>query len=643
MWKLLKFIGAAIKAIFWLLLVSLLLVLAALYVLEREIPSPLMQRLTDKLSNDDIHLRVERATFNLKKGIRFQRVKAFPKRHPHGALVSADEVAVRFSLAPHLALNERIKSVTIRNLSVPDLPPDAPKDEQPPGEKPDVTLPALPAFPVTLESLDILGVKASRITATVETSEKNARVSDILIQWPDKTFQMAVAGWAEADFTSRKVSGRVKGQAFPSNILPLLHALRARGAIRQIDCFSAIARPIDVAAEFNVDIDSSDFALELDLDVGPCRYRDVPMAFARGRVSAHGTNVHTTVTVDRLQAQSETGPIAGRLVYSDETEGVDIDATANMDITQLAAIINVLNQGELNRIRCLTPASTSVKGVIAASSKYSSVTNDLAGRLAFGQGSILNFRVSNVAGDLAINGYTARISNVSGTAAHGGRVSGEVMFHFPDYAATATVFNADIQLADVDLSDLSEAFNVTNDRAGLVTGNLVLGGSTHKDTLATLNGGGKVKIRDGLIHRMRLFAGFTDYLARNIPGVSSLVNQSTGSMDFTIRDGVLATDNLLLEGNIFSLQGRGTYNINTDHLDFIVRANVFRQKTLAGRITHFVTMPFARLLLEFRVFGSLDNPDWSYVSILERITDQFSDPTRNPATPETAQPQPETP
>lgn len=645
MWKLLTFIGSALKALFWLSLVAILAAFAALYVLERDIPAPWLQRLTDKLSTDDIHLRIERASFNLKRGVRFHRVKAFPKRLPHGALVSAEEVAVRLSLAPHLALNERIRGVTIRNLSMPGLPPDSPdQKESPPEEKPEKPIPVLPPFPLTLENIDILGVKADRLSAIVETREKHVRVFDITIQWPPtKNFPMSLNGRAEADFMRRQVSGHVKGLAFPENIMPLLTALRARGAIQQINCFSNIERPIGAEADFTVNIDNSDFSLILDLDVGPCRYRDVPMDFAKGRLAAHGTNVHTTVTIDPLRARSQTGPISGRLVYSDETEGVELDASSDMNLDQLVAIINVLNRGELNRVRCDTPPSLSAKGIIATSSKNSTVTNDLTGRLSFGQGSILNFRVSNIVGDLSINNYSARISNVSGSASRGGRVTGGVSFFFPEYAATATVFSADINLAGVDLSDLSEAFNVTNDRAGLVTGNILLHGSTHADTIASLSGGGSVQIREGLIHRMKLFAGFTDFLARTVPGISSIVNQSSGSMDFTIRNGILYTDNLLLEGNIFSLQCRGSYNINTDHLDFEVRANVFKQRSLAGRITHFVTMPFSRLLLEFKVFGSLDNPDWSYVTILERITDQFSDPTPPPAKPETAQPQPETP
>jgi len=63
----------------------------------------------------------------------------------------------------------------------------------------------------------------------------------------------------------------------------------------------------------------------------------------------------------------------------------------------------------------------------------------------------------------------------------------------------------------------------------------------------------------------------------------------------------------------------------TDRFDFVVRANVFKQKTIAGKLTRLVTLPFARLLLEFKLYGSFEKTEWSYVNIIEKISDQLSD------------------
>ena len=44
-----------------------------------------------------------------------------------------------------------------------------------------------------------------------------------------------------------------------------------------------------------------------------------------------------------------------------------------------------------------------------------------------------------------------------------------------------------------------------------------------------------------------------------------------------------------------------------------------KKESLVGKIVHPVTLPFTKLLLEFKVNGPLDDPQWKYVKILDRI------------------------
>jgi hypothetical protein len=594
-----------------------------LYVLERDMPEPLVRHLSTKLSSGDYLVRIGRATYNLRSGLHLHHFKAFPKRVADSALLSADEITIDIALGLRVPLQERLQGVTIRNLSMPALPPKRPDKK----DKKDPVIPDLPPFPLAIETVDILGIKANRLAATIDLNDKQVAVTEVEIQWPDKAFAMEVAGNVTVDFNTRLVSGSAQGQTFPENILPLLVALHSRAAIRQINCFSKIERPVNAKVSFDVNIDTRDIALGLDLDVGPCAYRGVPMKFAKGPLWVYDTNNLTTVVIGPIQSESSTGPFAGTLVYRQENESLALDATAAMEQQQLVDIINILNHGELKPVRCEAPLRVSAKGLLALDST-STATNALTGQVAFSSGSLFNLRVTDMTSDLTINGFTARLDNVAGFTASGGKLAGDIEFFFPQYAATSTVFTTHVSVADTDLSDLSRALNVTNassPRAGLVSGNMTLNGRASSRTIASLSGGGHIAIRDGLLHRMRLFAGFTDYLARTIPGVSALVNQSSGSMDFTIRDGVLRTDSLLIEGDIFSIQGKGTCDLESEKLDCVVRANIFKQKTIVGRITHFVTMPFTRLLLEFKLFGTLDKPEWSYENIIEKITDGISD------------------
>jgi hypothetical protein len=112
----------------------------ALYFLERGLPLSLLRRIEAAASTDDLHVRIERASFSLKNGVRLFRVKALPKRVADNALASADELALDIALAPGLDLGERLRGVTVKGLSMPALPPKRPRDE-PPGPEP--SFPAL--------------------------------------------------------------------------------------------------------------------------------------------------------------------------------------------------------------------------------------------------------------------------------------------------------------------------------------------------------------------------------------------------------------------------------------------------------------------------------------------------------------------
>ena len=636
MWRFLKILGTVLKSLFWLVLILLMAGFGALYMLERGLPSALLHQLENAMSDDDRFVRIERATFSLKQGARLHRVKVFPKRVAGQALLSVEEVAVDLALSPGLAPADRIRSITIREIVMPSLPP---KQVAKPKKHEKRALPNVSPFSLTVEQANVFGIKADRLTASISASDQRIDITDIVIRLPNPTFELEVGAQVAIDLKARRAVGSAKGQAFPENVLPLLTVLKAHGAIEQIDCFTAIARPIDALYTFDVDMDTTDFAMRLEVDVGPCAYRTVPIAFAKGTLGIYGTNIYTSVVIDPLDAQTVAGaPVKGRLAYFEETEGLEVDAGTTMDIPPLFTMLNILNHGELDRIRCTAPPTLSARGAVALSTTKSTITNQLSGKVSLPAGSILNFEAREMTADFALAGHHARFSNVRGTSRNGGAITGDITFDFPDYAATATVFRTALDMKDVALEEISHAFNVTNARAGLVSGDIQLNGPTHGRTIEHLSGEGHVTIRDGVIHRMKLFAGLTDYLSRTIPGISSLVNQSSGSMDFTIRDSVLHTDNLLLEGDIFSISGRGTYNIATDKLEFTIRANIFKQKTIAGRITRLVTLPFTRLLLEFKVFGSLENPDWSYVNIIEKITEGFSGKAEPADTSKTANP-----
>ena len=54
-------------------------------------------------------------------------------------------------------------------------------------------------------------------------------------------------------------------------------------------------------------------------------------------------------------------------------------------------------------------------------------------------------------------------------------------------------------------------------------------------------------------------------------------------------------------------------------LYFTAHVQLLKNDSIVSRLTSPIIWPFSKLLMEFKVFGSLENPEWKYVSVLERL------------------------
>ena len=130
------------------------------------------------------------------------------------------------------------------------------------------------------------------------------------------------------------------------------------------------------------------------------------------------------------------------------------------------------------------------------------------------------------------------------------------------------------------------AYSHTNVKIIGVSGGVSYGalGSTHHSTqdIALMRAipGIEVYIPSDAVQMTAL----TDYLASNVPGVASLVNQSQASLDYTVTNGVFHSDNIFIEGDVFSIKATGSYDIPADKLDFTVRLQLLKNDSILGKL-----------------------------------------------------------
>jgi len=136
-----------------------------------------------------------------------------------------------------------------------------------------------------------------------------------------------------------------------------------------------------------------------------------------------------------------------------------------------------------------------------------------------------------------------------------------------------------------------------------------------------LNGEGHIRISDGQVMRMKGFKGLLALLADKVPGFSVLTDSTQASCDYTIENGVLKSDNIYIEGSVFSIKMYGSFDAVKDRLNFNVRVQFTKKDTIAGKILHPLAWPFTKLLLEFRLVGTAENPEWEYISVIDRVVE----------------------
>lgn len=218
--------------------------------------------------------------------------------------------------------------------------------------------------------------------------------------------------------------------------------------------------------------------------------------------------------------------------------------------------------------------------------------------------------------------YTTKIYDVHAEGAEDRDLNGLVMFEGDDGIVKATV-KAKSTLPLQEILDIGGLDIKVGDRTGKTTGDFTLSFPRGAEDATQYNGGGHFEVTDGSIAQMPLFMGLTDFLSDKIPGVKGVVNQNHASIDFKIENGIFSSDNVVIEGDLFTINLAGTYDMVKDNLDVNVQVHVVKDDSVLGKyLIRPVTWVFTKLLMEFKLTGSLDDPNWEYVSVLDRVMDR---------------------
>ncbi len=611
-----------VRNIILLAICACVLAFVVLSVAEIPLPARVIDTITARISTDSTTVHVQRATLSLHKGLALGTAQIRMTLATNDLFVQAQEVRFDFSIRPGRPWTEWIDGIHLHHPQAEFIPSARllPQDDFAPSS----FLKNLKLSRVFVELTEPLfaGIEPERLTANLSLHEQALVFENLRIDWHSAQSE-SITGRALFNPKAGVIEVTASGQVAQKHIRPILVYADSPPAIHYCDRITSPDVPLAVSCSLRLTPETHTFRFEINGRSITWNHIPIMQTTCVIAVSNRVGQEAWQVTLSPLNATTTNGTAKATLVYTQETGLLAVDAQSDMPVAELLDIIEVLNDGTLDRVVFAGVPHMTLSGTIDADSTRT-LPYDLRGTIRAPGLDLYGLPLAQTVCDFSVQDqYRVSFENIHAKLDRGGELTGKFAFTLTTDEPEIP-YRADLAFSDVTLHDLFLPLSKTNTWEGGATLAFALAGDLATNQLASLSGHGAFAMTGGVISRVPLFAGFTDYLASAIPGVEAIISQSDASFSFQVTNGVAHSSDILVEGNIFSLSGKGSYTLQPDNLDVIVRANIFRKDTFAGHVTRIVTFPFARLLLEFHVTGPTDKTRWNYKGIIQRIVDSVS-------------------
>ncbi len=610
--KVLKFIAYTLLAV---VLVLALFVLS-LFFREQSIPKAIIEKIESAIESDALSVKVGSASFSLRNGLVLRRVRVYDPSRP-------DSFARPIATARYASVDWFGRKIRVAGASYPRLPDSyyLPRTEPYVPKPVEVELPeGIPEFDVVLENCDILGVRPERATAALTVKPDAIIVEDIRLLMPDRDRRLELAGALTVDFSRQILSAKVSGQVKHSHIAPIVEAYDGLVALPYIEACTGVERPIP--AELSIDFSFPEEKVELKIDFSPkdFAYNGVQFESADASLRLAGRPEGMDTLYDFRFGVTKGLARGGRTLdgWIDVTneggpERISYGAKSTLPFKDLFNVVGELDAAWFEGLEFETEPTVSILGTNSVELADYAI-NDMNADVSVERANLMGSSVRDVTAEISLKGDELSISNVRSTGLSGGKTVADLKFFLKGFRGKGGErFLVNSTYTGGSLDEVAELVQFDRGaRRGTVSGNVSLSGVLGDDMLASLCGTGRVEVVDGLVYQMKIFAGLTDWISKNVPGVSFLTEQTSASASFTIEDGLLETDDVKVGGGLISLVGKGKYSLPHDRLDFRGELELVSGDSIAGRFIKPITSPFTDLLMKFRVTGSLDDPKWKY-------------------------------
>ncbi|MGN6556270.1 MAG: hypothetical protein ACTHLW_21370 [Verrucomicrobiota bacterium] len=225
------------------------------------------------------------------------------------------------------------------------------------------------------------------------------------------------------------------------------------------------------------------------------------------------------------------------------------------------------------------------------------------------------FKVPQVAGRVDWVGKQLNLRNMQ-SEFYRGTATGNAEFHFLDEGEAR--INFDVTATDADLHLLmNDLWGKTNHLEGRLTGRVSITDANTGD-LGTVQGRGRLVLRDGLIWDIPVFGILSPVLDGIAPGVGLGSSRAReGSATFVITNGVARSDDLEIRASMMRLQYWGTVDYQS-RVQAHAQAELLRDTWVVGRLLSYTLWPVSKIF-EYRISGTLHEPKSDPVYFIPKV------------------------
>lgn len=489
-----------------------------------------------------------------------------------------------------------------------------------------VELPVLPEFSLELIEPNILGIAPKRLLGKMVMERSCCEIGAIRIDWPDhEDVPMSIDGTLRLDLATQTVQAKINGTALQKHIRPLLATLDLTSALPYMDAFTGIDKPIPSVATFDVDLIKGDFHMNLNLKPTMGYYNGVRMSYADGTIDVltqiRGTNCNVRLGVDLPRAIDINGYQMNGKINLNMHEGLirlQYDAQSELDFTNILQVADFIDPKVLSDIVCKKPPKITLRGQtgVTAADKEA---NELYGTAACADAEMLGVEMMNFKSDYKLKSDILSFENASAQTKSGGSLSGNLDFYLEDFEMTNAHFAVNIQCKGAPLSDfatfLRRDFGSLECKVDDMRINVQ--GPVATNYINRISGSGYFYLSSGNFMEMRCLKWLSENIMQKLLNIdTSLVIAALTSAraSFTVKEGLLRSDDIVLDGKTIQIAASGTYDISSDWMDFKVSVSFLKEGSFLGKIINGLTFPI-RKLLNFHVTGPSSNPKWEYDSL----------------------------